>query len=389
MTRRKAFDDVDLRCNETRRMAEDIDFSSLLPYADNEIPAVMQRVTSDPMFPQLVNRINPEVSLESLTSLMRGITTVDEFQRHVMMPQVQYVVRTTMSRFTVRGLETLRRDQPYLFVANHRDIVLDAALLTVQLLRHGFCPPELSFGDNLLFNDMIRDFTRLNRMFPVVRGGTGRDFYRTSLTLSHYIRYVQREAKHSVWIAQRSGRTKDGDDRTEPGLLKMLSMAGRGYFVEDMETLHIVPVAISYEYEPCAMSKMHELRMKERDASYRKHKGEDMFSMIEGVSQPKGEVTLVFCPPITHEELVLCAESAVKVDGVQAKNAPYQALAQLIDRRIHSHYAIYPINKLAFDILSGKASADICYAAKNLYHDDLLLQLYANPVFNLQSESNQ
>ncbi|MDY5969982.1 MAG: 1-acyl-sn-glycerol-3-phosphate acyltransferase [Bacteroidales bacterium] len=356
-----------------------MDFSHFAPYKDEEVPAAIANVVKNELFSTIVRQLNPILDPKDVKNAFLKISTVDEFQHHIMLPLILHVLRSTTDEFTISGLEQLSRDESYLFIANHRDIALDAAILSIQLLRHSYKVPAVSFGDNLITNPYVKTLTRLNRMFPVFRGGTRREFYESSVLLSNYIIHVLEDEKRNVWIAQRNGRTKDGDDRTEPGLLKMLSMAGEGDFVEHMERLRIVPLCISYEYEPCADSKAREINKIKQGAVYVKRHGEDILHIWEGISQQKGMVHLAVCKPITRGELEQCAASA---DTEADKNAPYQALAHLIDRRIWSEYRLSGMNRLAYEIVTEKASKDIIYTAKQLFRNDTLLKIYAQPVIN-------
>ena len=216
----------------------------------------------------------------------------------VMRPLVYQIVQRSMSSFTYDGLENISADKCYLFVSNHRDITLDAGLLDVALIANGIKTPEIGFGNNLMKNDFMIDLFRLNKMFTIIRDGSRREFYNNSVFLSNYIHHVLFEKGSSVWIAQRNGRTKNGDDRTDQGLLKMFSMAGTGDFEADFNKLNIVPVAISYEYEPCDLMKS----VAEYTSStgiYEKTQHEDVVSIMMGISQQKGDVHLHFCKPIT------------------------------------------------------------------------------------------
>lgn len=355
----------------------------MAPYKDEEVPAAIANVVNNELFSIIVRQLNPLLDPEDVKKAFLKISTIDEFQHYIMLPLILHVVRSTTDDFTISGLEHLNRNESYLFVANHRDIALDAALLSIQLLRHSYKVPAVSFGDNLIANPYVKSLTRLNRMFPVFRGGTRREFYENSLLLSNYIIHVLEEENRNVWISQRNGRTKDGDDRTEPGLLKMLSMAGQGDFVERMDRLRIVPICISYEYEPCADSKAREINKIQQGETYVKRHGEDILHIWEGISQQKGLVHLAVCKPIMREELERCAVASH--DAEVDKNAPFQALAQLIDHRIWSEYRLSGMNRLAYEIVTETASKDIIYTAKQLFRNDTLLKIYAQPVINQKS----
>ena len=310
----------------------EFDFSSIEPYSNEEVPRAISRLAHNPMFARLVKTMNPKTDVSSFSAMMECISTCDELQYMVMRPLIYQIVQRSMTSFTYDGLENLKKDQTYLFVSNHRDITLDAGLLDVALISNGFKTPEIGFGNNLMKNDLIIDLFRLNKMFTIIRDGSRRDFYNNSVFLSNYIHHVLFEKKSSVWIAQRNGRTKNGDDRTDQGLLKMFSMAGTGDFETDFNNMHILPVAISYEYEPCDRMKS----IAEYTATtgiYEKTAHEDVLSIMMGISQQKGNVHLHFCEPISTEEV---SKSAQLI-----KNERFAALADIVDKRIHEGYKLH------------------------------------------------
>lgn len=372
----------------------EFDFSSIEPYSNEEVPRAISRLAHNPMFARLVKTMNPKTDVSSFSAMMECISTCDELQYMVMRPLIYQIVQRSMTSFTYDGLENLKKDQTYLFVSNHRDITLDAGLLDVALISNGFKTPEIGFGNNLMKNDLIIDLFRLNKMFTIIRDGSRRDFYNNSVFLSNYIHHVLFEKKSSVWIAQRNGRTKNGDDRTDQGLLKMFSMAGTGDFETDFNNMHILPVAISYEYEPCDRMKS----IAEYTATtgiYEKTAHEDVLSIMMGISQQKGNVHLHFCEPISTEEV---SKSAQLI-----KNERFAALADIVDKRIHEGYKLHKTNYIAADLLSGNADyvdnyttsqmeEFIAYAEFTSFKGpstaareklmDIFLTIYANPVFN-------
>lgn len=372
----------------------EFDFSSIEPYTPAEVPSAIARLAHNPMFSRLVKTMNPNVDADAFAALMECITTCDELQYMVMRPLVYQIVQRSMSSFTYDGLENISADKCYLFVSNHRDITLDAGLLDVAMIANGIKTPEIGFGNNLMKNDFMIDLFRLNKMFTIIRDGSRREFYNNSVFLSNYIHHVLFEKRSSVWIAQRNGRTKNGDDRTDQGLLKMFSMAGTGDFEADFNKLNIVPVAISYEYEPCDLMKS----VAEYTSStgiYEKTQHEDVLSIMMGISQQKGDVHLHFCKPITAEEVASCA--------ALFKNERYTALADIIDNRIHQGYKLHKTNYIAADLVTGDAQYVDNYTTQQLedfmsYAEhsslkgpslaarekimDFFLAIYANPVFN-------
>jgi len=332
--------------------------------------------------------------------MVECVKSCDEFQMLIMRPLIYQIIKRSMPQFTYEGLEHLEKGKHYLFVSNHRDITLDAALLDYVLLNNGYVSPEVGFGNNLIKNDMIADIFRLNKMFTILRGGTRREFYNNSLYLSSYIHYALFEKGESVWIAQRNGRTKDGDDRTDQGLLKMFSMAGSGDFETEFNRLQIVPVAVSYEYEPCDRAKTVETYVSQ-SGIYTKSANEDMLSIMQGILQQKGAGHICICDPITPEEVAHCASLN--------KNECFAGLATIIDQRIHQGYKLFKTNYIAADLQSGKPVYDdyyttdeleqfIAYSNKHSFVSpsdasmrklmDLYLSIYANPLKNKVSQSH-
>ncbi len=377
----------------------DFDFSSIEPYTAEEVPAAISRLAHNPMFARLVKTMNPKTDVESFTAMMECITTCDELQYMVMRPLIYQIVQRSMTSFTYDGLDNINKNQSYLFVSNHRDITLDAGLLDVVLISNGFKTPEIGFGNNLMKNDFIIDLFRLNKMFTIIRDGSKREFYNNSVFLSNYIRHVLFDKKNSVWIAQRNGRTKNGDDRTDQGLLKMFSMAGTDDFENDFNQLKIVPIAISYEYEPCDMMKSMAEYATMSGIIYEKTPHEDVISMMLGISQQKGKVHITICPPINPDEIAECAKLV--------KNERFTALANIIDQRIHKNYKLHKTNYIAADLIEGNAKYEDHYKTEDLeefidYAEhasfkgpsmaarekvlDLFLNIYAKPVFNQENK---
>lgn len=368
------------------------DFSKIEPYEDKDVPAAIARVVGHPMFPRLVKTLNPKIDVPTIKLMLSSIKTVLDFQRFFMGPLFSHIAHSTMTEFTTSGLENLDRGKHYLMVSNHRDIMLDAAMVAVDMLAKGFDTPEVGFGNNLIHNDFVKDCFALNKMFVILRGGTRREFYENSLRHSQYIRYARLEKNHSVWIAQRNGRAKNGIDHTDPALLKMFAMSGSGDFVKDMAELNILPVSVSYEYEPCDAQKILETYISATEV-YEKSRNEDMNSIMTGIMQPKGHVHFTYNEPITVEELEACAQ--------YDKNERFDKLAEVMDRRIWKGYKLHKTNYMAHDLLNSCDQYEDCYTTEQLEEfidyvrmrtdrwpsegarealRDLMLKLYANPV---------
>ncbi|MBS5896198.1 MAG: 1-acyl-sn-glycerol-3-phosphate acyltransferase, partial [Prevotella buccae] len=236
-----------------------VSFDDIRPYNDAEIPAAMQRIAKSDAFPLLASWIFPDRKLEDIREMVSRLTTTWDFQRQVMMPVNLQIIGRTINRLTFSGMEQLRPDRQYLFVSNHRDIMLDASLLQYLLVKAGRDTTEITFGANLMSPGVVTDIGKSNKMFRVERGGKLKDFYMSSRHLSDYIRHTLLEKRQSVWIAQRNGRTKDGNDHTDQGIIKMFCMSKSEDKIKALSELHIIPVSISYERESCDILKAIEL----------------------------------------------------------------------------------------------------------------------------------
>lgn len=368
------------------------DFDDIRPYYEEEIPAAMQRLTDSDAFPLLASYVYPGVPLEEVRQRVRGFKTVREFQSDTMYKVNEQVIERSMTAFSGSGLERLDPHKHYLYVSNHRDIMLDASLLQYFLLKNGFDTSEITFGANLMTSPTVIDIGKSNKMFRVERpGGDIKAFYRASLHLSEYIRYVIKEKGQSVWIAQRNGRTKDGRDATDQGIIKMFCMSEQRDKIKALAELNIVPIAVSYEWEPCDILKVLELYQSQY-TRYVKKPGEDLNSILTGILQPKGRVHFELTEPLTAEEL-----SAF--EGM-TNNEYHKEVARLIDKKINKAYRLWPNNYIAHDLLYGNTRYRSMYtdedynafiahmAVVERYEDtcdieqlkELFLGIYANPV---------
>ena len=368
------------------------DFDDIRPYRDNEIPDAMQRISDSPVLPLLASYVCPELSLDYVKEMIRGFRTVRDFQYGIMHKVNDQIINNSISKFTFEGAEKLQKHTPYLFVSNHRDIMLDASLLQNALVDSGLDTTHITFGANLMMNPLVVDIGKSNKMFRVERPGGGiKDFYKSSLHLSNYIRYVIREESESVWIAQRNGRTKDGNDQTDQGIIKMFCMSKPDNKIEALSELNIVPISVSYEWESCDILKALELYASQ-NVKYIKKPGEDLNSILTGILQPKGRVHFEVCDVITEKDLVEYNNCT--------NNEYHKQVAQLIDKRILSAYKLWPNNYIAHDMLYGQrkfVSKYTCdeeeafkaHLSKLDQYDsdldvlkDIFLGIYANPVSN-------
>lgn len=326
-------------------MEKNPQFDDIRPYYEEEIPAAMQRIATSDVFPLLASFVYPGESIEKIRERICAFTTTKEFQHDTMRRVNEQVIARSTTGATISGLDRLDPDKNYLFVSNHRDIMLDASLLQYFFVINGFETTEITFGANLMMNPVVIDVGKSNKMFRVERpGGDLKEFYRKSLHLSEYIRYTIKEKKQSVWIAQRNGRTKNGIDATDQGIIKMFCMSEPHNKIKALADLHIAPVAISYEWEPCDILKALEL-YESQYTRYTKKPGEDLNSILTGIMQQKGRVHIELCQPISVAEL-----SAFEN---QTNNEYHKSVAKLIDRRINTNYRLYPNNYIAHDLLYG------------------------------------
>lgn len=318
------------------------DFDDIRPYYNEEIPAAMQRIAQSTSFPLISSYVFPDKPIEEVRKTVTGITTISDFQRKIMYHGNKQIINNSTTSFTTKGIERLDKDKSYLYVSNHRDIMLDASLMQNILLDNGFDTTEITFGANLMQGQLVIDIGKSNKMFKVERpGGSVKEFYRASRHLSEYIRTTLIDKHESVWIAQRNGRTKDGIDRTDQGIIKMFGMSSSDDKIDSLAELNIVPVAVSYEWESCDILKSLELYAR-RQGPYIKKPGEDLNSILTGITQAKGAVHIEFCEPIRREELVAfykCTASEYN-----------KKVANLIDKRICSAYYLTPNNYIAHDI---------------------------------------
>jgi 1-acyl-sn-glycerol-3-phosphate acyltransferase len=322
--------------------AREFSFEELRPFYDSEAHDIMQRMAKDPMYMQLVSYLWPGITKEEALEKANGIHSIYDFQTRYMSYAIWHIIKHSSDGLTWSGIDKLDKDKAYLYIANHRDILLDSALLQIILEKENFATSEITFGSNLMERGFITDFGRMNRMFTVKREGNAKELYDISRQLSAYIRHTIIDKKTSVWIAQRNGRTKDGFDQTQTGLLKMLGMSGGKDFVKCFSELNIVPLTISYEYEPCDSLKTQELYLSSLHSKYVKAPGEDMNSIITGIRQPKGKMHLAFGKPIKEE--------LTELNKLSNDNEKVKQLTNLIDRQIYNDYRLNPVNYAAYDL---------------------------------------
>ena len=322
-------------------------FSDIRPYSDEDAITALRRVAGHPMMPVISKYLFPEENPKFLAKVMNSVTGIDDFQFKVMAGVVSSILAKTSEGFTFSGTDNLKslKGRKFLAISNHRDIVLDPALIQYMLASIGLPFMEICVGSNLLSNDLVNDLMRSNRIIKVIRGISARELYLSSQILSKYIRQTITEGNASVWIAQREGRTKNGLDSTEQGLLKMFDMSGEGSFDENFKELNIVPFSISYEYESCDARKARELYVRNESGSYSKRKNEDTHSIMTGIRQKKGHIHLTIGKPLSDKE--------IKNAGMLHGNDRYQAIRKTLDKRINTGYRLWKTNYMGYDLMHG------------------------------------
>lgn len=374
-------------------MFREEDFEDIRPYYDHEINPALIRIISNPVFGKILDFLFPGQDHEKIRQMLASTHSAHDFQFNFMHPLVKSIVSKTSDGLTTDGWENLVPGTPYLFVSNHRDIVLDSAILQFLLFDHGHETTEITFGSNLMVNQFVVDLGKVNRMFRVERGAGKAELLAVSRKLSSYIRYTITAKKASVWIAQRPGRTKDGNDRTEAGLLKMLNMSGGEDFTGSFRELNVVPLSISYEYEPCCAFKIRELLATRLTGSYRKRPDEDLVSIITGITQPKGRIHIAITRPVNRY--------IGRIDENDTLNNKLNTLAGMMDEEIYRAYRLWPGNYVASDMMNKSDEYSSFYTpseketflkymeneTKGIEGDrkdieGLFLEIYANPVRN-------
>lgn len=374
------------------------EYMDIAPFNDEEASAALTRLSVHPNTKWISKKIFPNEPDTLLGDILRSIHTVDEFQHVVMSKAIQWVIDSSVNEFTYEGLENLTSiEGKYLAMSNHRDIILDPAFLQLILIKNNLPETQICVGDNLLKHKSVELLIRSNRMIKVIRGISARELYLSSQLLSKYIREVITSGTSSVWIAQRQGRTKDGLDTTEQGLLKMLDMSGGEDFVKNFRELNIIPISISYQYDSCDILKARELLIS-RTQKYVKGETEDLQSIIQGIVQKKGNVHIMFDKPLSEAEI----HEASLCD----KNDRYQYLRHILDRRIIEGYKLWNTNYMAYDIVNGGSKYASEYTAEDMtafkaYIEtllgqveptldkdelrDILLHIYSNPVLSKEN----
>lgn len=342
-------------------------FDDIRPLNNNEVKDAIEALVTNEDFERAFRYIKPDVNWKEFSETMRSFKTKEDFKSKLAYEAVMMVANKTTFSLTISGRSRLPKDKkPCTFISNHRDIVLDASFLNVMLYDVGYGMTQVAIGDNLMIRPWIETLVRLNNSFIVKRGVSVRQMLDVSRTLSAYIRHTINDTKESIWIAQREGRAKDSNDRTQGSVLKMLNMSGDKDIVSNIMDLNIFPVAISYEYDPCDFLKAKEFQMKRDDPNYVKSQRDDLLSMETGILNNKGRVHFTLTQPINDQLAAL--------DKDMEKNELIATIASIIDKEIYKHYRFYPCNYVAYDMLTGTKRFSSNYGLRDKKHFEEYLQ---------------
>lgn len=372
------------------------EFDEIRPYHDEELPQILEELIADPAFQHIMTSAFPDAPFEVLAKKMLACKTKRELQVTFAYPLLWNLAKTFSDGLTMDHSRLEDKKAAYTYISNHRDIILDSGFLSILLLDDGMDTVEIAIGDNLLIHPWIKKLVRVNKSFIVQRALTMRQMLESSARMSRYIHYTINEKKQSIWIAQREGRAKDSNDRTQESVLKMLTMGGEGDIIDRLMEVNIAPLAISYEYDPCDYLKAMEFQLKRDVEGYKKTTQDDMKNMETGLIGYKGRV---------HFQPASCLNNELaKLDRSMPKPELYKQIASVIDTQIHRNYRMYPCNYVAHDLLENTSAFASHYSPEEKERFELyvqgqldkidisnkdvpflyekVLQMYANPLKN-------
>lgn len=385
-------------------MIDPKEFEEIRYFYDEDVPEKLYPLLDVPAIEECVKMFFPNENVEQFKAYARSIKTIEEFQRNIIGKVVQGIMAKCCDSVELRGAELLKEGVASTFITNHRDIVLDSAFLSTQLIMHGKPTAAIAIGDNLLAFDWIKDLVRLNKSFIVLRSLPPRQLLQASMRLSQYIHYVINDRKNPVWIAQREGRSKDSSDETQASVIKMLALGGESKdIIQNIRHLNVQPVALSYEFDPCDYLKAAEYQLKRDDPEWKKSKADDLLSMKTGIFGYKGRVVLTITPELNG--------IFDTYPWINDRTAQVNTVCSTIDRALHGNMVLFPVNYLAYDLrfgtdkyadkftqaeyekaigyLNGQlAKIDIPNRDEDFLWEKLLV-MYSNPVVNMENLSNE
>lgn len=345
------------------------EFKDIAPFEDNVFEENMSKLVKEPGFEHAVKWVMPDVDYPEFAAELLKVTTKEEFQKKIMVSFLNLLVMKTTAGITTSGFDTNDRSLCYTYITNHRDIVLDASFLNLCLLKHNLPTCEVALGNNLLIYDWIEDLVKLNKSFIVKRNLRLTKALQAARQLSGYIHFCINEKHESVWIAQREGRAKDSNDRTQESLLKMLALDGGDSILDNIIAVNLAPTSISYEYDPCDYLKAQEYLSRQRNPDFKKCERDDLFSMETGILGYKGRI---------HFNIGACINPELeRLRDLTNKNELIHRVAEVVDRSIHQGYKIFPCNYIAYDLTEDTKRFSDCYTQDDItrFHEYLERQL--------------
>ncbi len=370
-------------------------FEEFRPYNETEAKAAISRISKDEKFKKVIKYFYPEFNNSDYQLFMNSISSIKDFQIKIMHNIIHKIIKKTSTGLSYSGIENIDKEKNYVFVSNHRDIFLDASILQIILVDEGFDTTEITFGSNLMTDKLVYDVGKINKMFKVYRKGTPKELLKRTLQLSEYIRYTIFNKRQSVWIAQRGGRTKDGFDKTQSGIIKMLNSSGTKTLENNLKDINIIPISVSYEFEPNDHLKVKELL---QDKKYKKTNNEDINSIIDGVNSKKGRINFSIGEIINNK--------LKETKKIKRTNDKINKIAKIIDTQIYRNYKLWENNYIAADLLNNSNEFSEFYSQKEKDYflkymknqllkidntseqaNDLFLKIYANPVFNYKNNT--
>lgn len=374
----------------------DNEFDDIRPLLDSEVKGAIDILLNDQWFKVIAEPLIAPTTWDDFSKLMRSFDSIYDFQTEVIYDFILKFIKGNVDDLSLLNPNEIDLNKSYTYISNHRDIILDAGLFNISLQAQGYQTTEIAIGDNLLIYPWITTLVRLNRSFIVKRGIPARQVLEASEHLSKYMHWTIAQKKQSIWIAQREGRAKDSNDRTQTSLLKMLTLEDRKNPIESIKKLKLVPLSVSYEYDPCDFLKAQEFQLKRDIADYKKTDRDDLTNMMTGLQGYKGDICFRVCKPLN--------EKIDSVSATQNRATILQDIANLIDEEIFKNYEIYTINYIAHDMLkntdrfSNKYTAEeksnfIAYINKQIdkikidnkdveFLQHKIVEMYANELIN-------
>ena len=372
------------------------EFDEIRPYTPEELPAVFKELLADPSFQKAVATVMPDVPIDGVALLLQQCKTNLDVQKNICYKLLKGIIANHSDGVTMDPAALQNHNCRYTFISNHRDIVLDSGFLSVMLIEMGFpTTVEIAIGDNLLIYPWIKKFVRVNKSFIVQRALTMRQMLESSALMSRYIHFAVTQKQENIWIAQREGRAKDSNDRTQESVLKMLAMGGSGDVIDCLKELNLMPLSISYEYDPCDYLKAQEMQLKRDIEGYKKTQQDDLINMQTGLFGYKGKV---------HFHPATCINEEIEALRGLPKTEIFTQIARIIDKHIHSNYRLYPGNYVALDLMNHTEQYTAQYTAEEKerfekylqeqigkieipskdesFLRECILKMYANPVIN-------